>query len=287
VNNIPLVLLLGILSTIQLHLAKALERQGIEVFEQIKTRLQNSGQRVENNLKKPLIYSVGLILNYTVFIYAVLAQPYGPPALFTSMFGIGLVFLIVYAGLILKEKVTRVELFGAGAIVAGTLVIGIENIFHTALDRFTMRLPILMIALSIWLALSLGFVVVSIQKRNLSWMALAFGLLAGGLGSLDPFFKGIGQNYGGQSGLLPANLVGMLFFISSFILGFLAFLVTQFGFAQKARASLLVPAYNAAYIGLPVLWQILLLPGYRLTGLTFVGLLLVIGGVMVMQKQEL
>lgn len=282
-TNIPLVLILGILSTIQTHLAKALERQGIEVFEQIKAKLQKNEQAGAGGLKKPVIYTIGFILNSTLFIWSTLAQPYGPPALFTSMFGMGLVFLMGYAAFVLKETVTRRELTGAAAIVTGTLVIGFENISRPASDRFTMNLTALLMALGIWLTLSLVFVIASARTSNLRLIALAFGSLAGGLGSLDPFFKGVGQNYGGQSGILPSNVIGTIFFVSSFFIGFLAFVVTQFGFARKVRASLLVPVYNAVYIGLPVVWQAILLPGYKLTWLTLAGILLILVGVAIMQ----
>ena len=282
--NIPLVLLLGIISTIQTHLAKALERQGIEVFEQIKAKLQRSGQPVEGGLKKPVIYTIGVALNNTLFIWATLAQPYGPPALFSSMFGVGLVFLMVYDAAVLKERITRREMAGAAAIVLGTLAIGYENIARAdTMDRFTMDLDALFLALGIWLVLSLAFVVTASRSSDLRMIALAFGLLAGGFGSLDPFFKGVGQNYGGPSGFLPSNAIGTVIFSASFVIGFLAFVVTQIGFAKKVRASLLVPAYNAAFIGLPVLWQVLLLPGYRLSWMTALGLALILAGVAAMQ----
>lgn len=283
-TNIPLVLLLGIFFTIQAHLAKALERQGIEVFDQLKAKLQRSGPPSEGGLKKPVVYSIGVVLNYTLFIWAILAQPYGPPALFSSMFGVGLVFLMFYAAAVMKERVSHREKVGAAAIVLGTLAIGFENIFNAdKIDRFTMDLPAFFLALGIWLVLSLIFVFGANRTRNLSLIALAFGLLAGGFGSLDPFFKGVGQNYGGQSGILPSNVIGTAIFAASFVIGFLAFLVTQIGFAKKVRASLLVPAYNAVFIGLPVLWQMLLLPGYHLTWFTVLGLALTISGVVAMQ----
>jgi len=283
VTNIPLVLLFGILSTIQTHLAKALERQGIEVFEQIKARLQKRDGVVDGGVKKPVIYTIGLILNNTLFIWSTLAQPYGPPSLFSSMFGVGLVLLLGYAAFVLKEEITRRELIGAAAILCGTLVIGIENISRPDIDRFTMNLSALLIVLGAWLALNLTLVILSSRTTNLALIALAFGTLAGGLGSLDPFFKGVGQNYGGQPGILPSNTVGMIFFGTSFVVGFLAFVITQVGFARKVRASLLVPAYNAAFIGFPVVWQAFLLPNYHLTWITVAGLLSIICGVIIMQ----
>jgi len=279
-TNIPLVLLLGTISTIQTHLAKALERQGIEVFEQIRAKLQKCDQPVEGGLKKPAIYTVGLILNNTLFIWSTLAQPYGPPALFSSVFGVGLVFLMVYAATVMRERITRREAVGAAAVVLGTLGIGYENISRAdATDRFTMNLPALFLALGAWLAINLAFIAFASRSRDLRLIAVAFGLLAGSLGSLDPFFKGVGQNYGGSSRILPSTTVGTAIFAASFVIGFLAFLVTQIGFAKKARASLLVPAYNATYIGMPVIWQTVLLPGYQPTAFTGLNLALILAGV--------
>ncbi len=282
-TNIPLVLLFGTISTIQTHLAKALERQGIEVFDQIRAKLTKSGQPVEGGLRKPIIYTIGLILNNTLFIWPILAQPYGPPALFSSVFGLGLVFLMAYAAAVMKEKITCREAVGAAAIVLGTTGIGYENIVRAEeIDRFTMNLPALFLALGIWVAISLTFAISASRAKDLRLIAVSFGLMAGGFGSLDPFLKGVGQNYGGSSSILPSSAVGGAIFASSFVIGFLAFLVTQIGFAKKARASLLVPAYNAAYIGLPVLWQTILLPGYRPTAFTGFSLALILSGVLAM-----
>lgn len=278
-TNIPLVIALGIISSIQVHLAKALERQGIEALEQLGARLKKGGQPVESGRKKPVIYTIGVVLNNTLFIWSVTAQPYGPPALFSSMFGVGLVFLMVYAATVMKEKIGPREIIGAAAIVPGTLVIGYENISQGAtMDRFTMNLSLFLLAVGLWVAISLMFISAATRSRNLRLIAAAFGQLAGGMGSLEPFLKGVGQNYGGPSGILPSNAVGGAIFASSFVIGFLAFVVTQIGFAKKAPASLLVPVYNAAYIGLPVLWQTILLPAYRPTRLTALGLGLILVG---------
>lgn len=279
-TNIPLVLLLGIISTLQTHLAKALERQGIEVFDQIKAKLQKSGQPVKGGLKKPIIYTIGVVLNNTLFIWPILAQPYGPPAVFSSVFGVGLVFLMVYAALVLKEPINRREAVGAVVIILGTLGIGYDNVIRAAtLDRFTMNLTTFFLVLGIWLALGLTLVFVSERSRDLRLMAVAFGILAGSLGSLDPFLKGVGQNYGGSSGILPASIIGGIIFGASFVIGFVAFVLTQVAFVKQVRVSLLVPAYNAAFISLPVFWQLILLPDYSLTWFTLLSLALIVYGV--------
>ena len=281
-TNIPLVILLGVVFSIQTHLAKALERQGIEVFDQIKARIQKR-DGMDAGLKKPLIYTIGVGLNNTVFIWAVLAQPHGPPALFTSMFGVGLVFLILYAAFILKEPVTRFGVAGATLIFAGTLVIGVENISRVNSGRFNMDVNTMAAVLLVWIALGVLSIIWANRYRDLTLIALIYGAFAGGLGGLDPFLKGVGQNLGGgEPGILPSTFLGTLIFLASFLIGFIAFLVTQFGFARKAPASVLVPAYNAMYIVLPVILQIFLLPAYAIYWTTVIGIGLIIIGIILM-----
>jgi uncharacterized membrane protein len=283
-NNLPLVIVLGLVSTIQVHLAKALERQGIEVFDQIKVGLQKGGQPVPGGRKVPVIYTIGFTLNHTVFVWAVLAQPYGPPALFTSLFGVGLVFLIFYAALVMKETISRREGWGAASIIAGTLIIGVENVNRQDLDRFTMDLEALLLVLVLFLIAGLVFILFANRTRSLSLVGLAFGVLAGGLGSLDPFLKGVGQGLGGDPSIIPKSGLGMVVFLASFVIGFISFLVTQFGFARKVRASILVPAYNASYVAFPVLLQTILLPAFSIYWTTVVGLGLIVAGVFLMQS---
>jgi len=103
---------------------------------------------------------------------------------------------------------------------------------------------------------------------------------------LDPFLKGVGQNLGGEPGILPSTSLGTFIFVASFLVGFLAFVVTQFGFARRAPASVLVPAYNAAYIGLPVILQYFLLPDFAIYWTTFPGIGLILAGVVLVRGRK-
>lgn len=276
-----LVILLGTLSTVQVHLAKALERQGIEVFDQLRARL---GGRIQpsGGLRKPAIYTVGVILNNTVFIYPLIAQPYGPPALFTSMFGLGLVALLVYAALVLRERLPRSGLAGAAAIISGTLTLGFEQILRPPFDRSAMDTRTMFIVLGVFLALAAAGMVFTLRRGGTHLTGLVFGVIAGAFGGLDPFFKGVGQNLGGTPHFLPGTPGGWAIFLSSFVIGFSAFALTQWGFARKAGASVLVSAYNAAYVLLPLGLQAALLPGYPLHASTVAGAALIVGGMLLM-----
>ena len=288
-NYAWLVLLLGVVSTTQTHLAKALERQGIETWDLIRARFQRSGASAESiapeeHTRKPLIYTAGLVLNHTTFVYHLLVTPLGATvALYTSMYGMGLIALLAYSFWVMKEEITRLQLAGAASILAGTLVIGLEGIARPPLDMGQMSLPATVTAVLLLLGLCLALVIAGLHKGTPHLIGLAFGLAAGACGSLDPFLKGVGQS-AGQGGLLtPGSAGGWAVLAFSFIVGEAAVLVTQWGFYRRARANLLVPVYNCTYIAVPVVLQAFLLPGYRILWTTVLGLGLIMGGFVCMR----
>jgi drug/metabolite transporter (DMT)-like permease len=282
-NNTWIAILIGIISTTQLHLAKALERQGIEVFEQLRAHMKKTGQQVEGGLRKPVLYTMGLTLNNSIFIYPLIAQRYAPPAVYTSMFGIGLVFLMIYAARVLKEEITRKQVAGSAAIIVGTLVIGVENILRSGYDRSGMALTPTLVLVGAFLVIGTVGLILASQANKPESVAVAFGLFCGGCGSLDPFLKGVAQNLSGSPEWMPGSWLGWAIFLPSFVIGFIAFAVTQVGFARKAPAGLLIPAYNASYILLPILLQVVLLPTYLLYWSTYTGMTLIILGMVLMR----
>jgi len=216
-------------------------------------------------------------------IYALFIAPLGgTPALYTSMFGIGLVALLVYSSTIMKEAITRLEVIGALLIVLGTLTIGSEGIFRPAVVLARMDVTGTVVALCMVLGLG-GVCMACTSKRGTqNAIGLTFGLFAGACGGLDPFLKAVGQSQGGANHAVPHTALGWTLFAGSFVVGFLAFLITQWGYVRRARASVLVPAYNCTYVGLPVVLQVLLLPGYGFYWTTAVGIGLIMLGIVLM-----
>ncbi len=284
-----LVLLVGVVSTTQTHLAKALERQGIETWDLIRARFQRRGAIAESALpkeggRKPLIYTVGLVLNHTTFIYHLLVAPLGATvALYTSMYGTGLIALLIYSTRVMKEEITRLQLAGAASILVGTLVIGLEGIARPPLDMGQMSLSATVAAVLLLLGLCLASVVAGLRNGTPRLIGLTFGLAAGACGSLDPFLKAVGQTAGGGSLFTPGSAGGWAVLAFSFIVGEAAVVLTQWGFYRRARANLLVPVYNCTYVAVPVLLQAFLLPGYRVLWTTLLGLGLVMAGFVCMR----
>lgn len=283
-NSAALVILLGIVASTQNHLAKALQRQGIEVFDMLRTRLQRTGEAVPGGLKKPLIYSVGLILNHTVFLYHLLVAPLkGNTALYTSMYGMGMVTLLIYSAKVLKESISRLEMLGALSICLGTLVLGLEGIARPALDMSTIDLNHTAISLAALLGICGLLILAGVRNGSPKAIGLLFGLCAGICGCLDPFLKGVGQAAGGAGKFLPHGSGGWILLAFSFLIGEMAVVVTQFGFIRRTRANILVPAYNCSYVAVPVVLQALLLPGFALYWSTGLGLMLIMLGIVIMR----
>jgi drug/metabolite transporter (DMT)-like permease len=277
-----LVILLGVASTTQNHMAKALERQGIAVLDVIKARFSRGGARDVDQRAAAggpaLVYVIGLTLNHTVFVYHLLVAPLGgTTALYTSMYGVGLVVLLIYSTRVMKERLSQRELAGVVGILGGTLVIGIDGISRPALDMYQMDMNGTLTALAVLLVASVALLVSGLRIGSPRGIGLTFGLCAGALGTLDPFLKGVSQTSGGGR-FTPGSAIGWVLLVSSFLIGELAFLITQWGFYRRARANLLVPALNSSYIGVPVVLQAILLPGYTLNAATVSGLALIMAG---------
>lgn len=282
-------MLFGVLNTIILHIAKAMERHGIEVFDQIRAKLKNEGtaEQVEGT-KKPTIYLIGLILNQTPFLWAMLSNMFssGNASYYTSMFGLGLIALMFYSTKILHEKIQKIEYVGAAILIIGTLIIGVENINRPE-PVMEMNLTGTWVAIIIFLIVGILGIIIAHKKNNPMLVGIVFGAVAGGCGAMDPFFKAIGQSWGVEgSGFLPdfTNAFAVIIFLVSFGVGSVAFWVTQWGFAKKSDASVLVPCYNSVYIVWPIILYLVAYPGeYLIFPTTILGLLLTITGIVLMQ----
>ncbi|MHA1821799.1 MAG: hypothetical protein ACTSU2_05260 [Promethearchaeota archaeon] len=283
----PFAIFWGIVSTISLHIAKAMERQGIEIYDQIRAKmgLENEGEHIEKDIKKPVIYIIGLVLNNTVPLWAILATMRGDPSsYYTSMFGLGLIALMIYSSKVLKEKITTKQYIGAGILISGTLIIGIESILRPSYDLSKINVVFLWVILAIFLIVGFTSMGLALKAGSPNIIGIVFGLFAGGCGGWDPILKGLGQAYGVEtSGFFPKSPIGWFIFIFSFLFGFFGFFFTQWGFARKSNASVLVPSYNSLYVAFPIIIYALVLPGFTIYPTTIVALILIIIGIVMIQ----
>jgi drug/metabolite transporter (DMT)-like permease len=268
--SVVLGLLFGIINTLTLHLAKALERHGIEIFSRKKSFKEKG--------KKPLIYIIGFTLNNTVFIWQILGTTFASAAVFSSVFGLGLILLMIYSRYILHEEISRVELIGAILITIGTTMVGFFYIIEPAVSGNVIYLNffILILVIIILFTLLIGF-----SWKTKIAVAFIFGGIAGSLGGVDNVLKRIGlssSNFNDTlAGLFQLDLDSYIF-LFSFLAGFCALILTQIGFAKGADASRLVPMYNSLYISAPVLFELLIVEEAIVSlGIIFSVIIIIIG----------
>ena len=273
----------GILGSIQLHLAKCLQLQGISTVGSLK-RIYGVKKNIKTKGSTRNIYLLGIFLSNSGFFWILLANKYGPSSLFTSMFGTGLIFLMFYSQKILKENVNNITYFSALILTIGTILVGISSLNQNHLDMTLINAKLVFV-------LAIGFIILSAiifliyhHSTNPRTISTVFGFIAGGMASFDPILKGIGQNYHQASGLIPSHPKGWSIFMSSLFFSTLAFGVTQLGFYKKARATTFVPVFNSVYIIFPLLLQTFALPGFSFNWLMILGLILLITGLVGMRQ---
>ena len=270
----------GFLNTATLHLAKGMQRQGIETLRW--RRLA----RHERSRGKALIYIVGISLNNLSALWMVLANRFAPPAYATGMFGLGLVLLLFYSHFVLGERVTAANYTGAALIVVGTALFAVHAVALPQPPNARLDPRIVAFFAVGYLGLSGLAAIVTTRKPEPLRLALAFGLFTGGAASLDPVLKAVGQTAGGEATLLPSATWGWIPFALSFVLGTVSFLSVQYAFLRKADASAMVPVQTSTYVLVPMVVQILALPGYRASMLLAYGVVLIIAGIVLTQRKR-
>lgn len=276
--------LCGIAATTQIHVAKICQQYGLGALSH-----SCRNQAPEAKTRK-LVYALGILLNYTAFGWALLANINAPSMYFTAMFGFGLPVHSTLLSICLGERQGKARHLSIVLIAMGTILacIGTTNVSSgVAQLNSTVILSVSVLTGGlIWMLHRLLS-----RKRRLDGAAVAWGVLCGGAAALDPMFKSLGQAYGLsklsqgtsiQIGLVPATTVGWLLFALSFLLGAMAFLLTQYAYLRRMRAGTMVAAAGISTVVLPVLLTKVLNPATSIPALQLAGLGLILIGFVTM-----
>ncbi|MFX1419666.1 MAG: EamA family transporter [Promethearchaeota archaeon] len=251
-----------------------MERQGIEIFSRKKSFKEKG--------KKPLIYIIGFTLNNTVFIWQIIGISFASAAVFSSVFGLGLILLMFYSHYILHEEIDKPELIGAILIIIGTTMVGFFYLTEPIITGNVLYVNffIMIVVIIILFSLLIGF-----SWKTRIAVAFIFGAVAGTLGGTDNVLKRIGLSSNNffevLAGLLQLELTSFIF-LFSFLSGISAMILTQIGFAKGADASRLVPMYNSLYIAAPVLFELLIVEGATISIGIIISIIIIIVGVFLM-----
>jgi len=273
-------LLFGFINTTALHVAKGMQRQGINT---LRWRSQEKSQR---SGKHAVIYIAGVILNNSSPVWLILANRFSAPAYATGMFGVGLVFLLIYSRFLLHEPVAPVNYLGAIVVMVGTILFSLHSFQMGSLNVSAMKTQVVTIFIVVYLVIAGIGLVIGFRSSSGLVLGLTFGFFAGGAGCLDPILKSIGQNASGAATLVPAEAWGWIPFGLSFVLGLSAFVSVQIAFYRGARASVLVPFQSSLYVLIPVVVQLIALPGYMATPVLISGIGCIVVGIFLMQLRR-
>ena len=278
----------GVVASCLFHLSKGMQRHGIETVKSFspKHRKERAAGVRPPSAGKTALYWSGFALNNSLGLFSILANRYAPSSYFTSMFGVGLIALILYSGLILKEPIRPMQYLGALVLTFGTLILGYDGIIRPPLTMAGVNLAVAGIVLAG--SFAAGFLLIRIARGEggRKRPGLVYGLLVGLSAGIDPILKGIGQNLGGVRGFFPRLPLGWVFFVASFFFATFSFIASQWAFARGIRASTLIPSQNFAYITYPLLFQTLALPRFSLTSWALLGLSVTTLGMVIMQALD-
>jgi drug/metabolite transporter (DMT)-like permease len=239
-------ILFGLIAACTLNLGKALQKQGITLFE--RQKMEGSARA-----KKGAIWLVGISLSSIQPIFQIIAQTIlgAPATVYSAMLGAGIVVVMFYAHRVLKEPIGKFEVMGAAAIIGGTLVFGIASIFWARPARIMnwTSFGVSMVAIG---AGFLAIIVYTMKTKNM-W-GLIWGIVAGSCGGLDNVFKSMSKDVGTTLDLGAFSGFANVFFYISFVASMGAMLLTNVGYT-RGKAVTVVPAYTAFYILIPLLLE--------------------------------
>ncbi|MEX2680512.1 MAG: hypothetical protein Q6373_002860 [Candidatus Sigynarchaeota archaeon] len=232
-----------------LNLGKALQKQGIQLFQ--KEKMAGNARA-----KKGVIWLVGISFSAVQPVFQIVAQTIlgAPATVYSAMMGLGIVVVIVYAYKVLKEPIGMYELAGAVMIVGGTFLFGIASIFWERPTTRTMTWYNFVMSMITIGAIFAAIILYTARTKRL-W-GLIWGIVAGSCGGLDNVFKSMSKDVGTTIDLGAFSGFANVFFYISFAASMAALLLTNVGYT-RGKAVTVVPAYTVFYVLLPLVLEAL------------------------------
>jgi len=211
---------------------------------------------------------LGTILTSTGWILFLIAISLAPLSVIAPLNNAGVIVLVIFAIIYLKEKLNIYEWIGLAAIILGVLLIPIFSQIpttETAIfnSSFVMILTLLIIVSLIILAI--------LQKR---FVPTKYGVF---LGFVSGITGGLGAVYTKVLSLVFEDIISLIFVLSMFLIfQLVSFLTLQTAFQQE-RATVIVPLFNSFSTLLPVIFGVIAFYESIPIG-QMVGILLIIAG---------
>ena len=252
-------MLIGVLGTSVIHLSKGFMRRGITDRSRV-------------------IYTTGVLMNFTNPLWVIIANRFAPTVFYTSMYGLGLIPLLIFSRTVLGERLHPRQYRGIAVIVLGTILIGVGNLLGGKPSLYAADRTTLMLIAGSWVV---GAPLLSriIRRRPVRFQEYIFGIAAGGLAALEAVVKGVAQAGPTGSTFLPQNPESWVLFAASFLGAAGAFGMIQWSYFRQCRASMMGSLYDVAYVTMPLILTALLVDQPVLGAWSIAGILLLLLGV--------
>ena len=259
---------IGVLGTSTIHLSKGMMRLGI-------SRLRSSDA---DRRRAKMVYIAGVLMNFTNPLWVILANRFAPTVYYTSMYGLGLLPLLLFSRSMLGERLHRSQYAGILIIVAGTLLVGAGNMVGGKPSLFGADRTLLVFVAVAWL-IGAPLVSILVRRRSVGLQELFFGVAAGGLAALEAVVKGVSQAGAVENTFLPQTVATWWLFGASFLGAAGAFGMIQWSYLRHCRASMMGSIYDVAYVAIPLLLTAAIVDGATLGVWSAVGIAVLAAGV--------
>ncbi|TVQ23044.1 MAG: hypothetical protein EA382_10835 [Spirochaetaceae bacterium] len=236
-------MLIGVLGTSTIHLSKGVMKHGL-------VRLRDHTRRSSRTART--IYALGVVMNFTNPLWVIVANRFAPTVYYTSMYGIGLIALLLYSHRRLAETVSRNQVIGIGVIVIGTLLIGALELGGGAPSLYNASRALVLTIAVVWL-IAAPLAALASLRASIVTREVIFGVAAGGLAALEAVVKGVSQAGAESSTFLPQTPANWALFVVSFAGAAGAFGMIQWAFLRSCRASMMGAIYTTTYVALPLI----------------------------------
>ena len=264
----------GVLGTATIHLSKGVMRLGL-----VRLRATEANKR-----RASLIYTAGILMNFTNPFWVILANRFAPTVFYTSMYGLGLLALVLFSRYKLNERLHGSQYAGILIIIVGTLLVGFGNLMGGKPSLYGANSGLLVTVALTWLVLTPLFAVL-LRRGSVGLQELYFGLTAGGLAALEAMVKGVSQAGAVSNTFLPQTTFAWWLFLASFLGAAGAFGMIQWSYLRHCRASMMGSVYDVSYVAMPLLLTATIVEGAGLGVWKVVGLIVLIVGVLMVGRR--
>lgn len=264
-------IVLAIIGSTNLNVGKAIQKWKVRVLAQ--------GRRVfaRPHRRDFGIWMIGFGLTSSVSLFYSLALKYtDKSSMVSGLNGVGMIGMVVFAWLVLKERIGRQELVGAALVLVGTTVMG-----YFEAEPQTQQYALAGAAVSAALLLAVFVPAALVSWRIRRFHGFTFGALAGVLIGISVILGDIALLRAGNS------FFGQFAYPYPYIalgLGLIAVITTQLAF-WRARAMVVIPTINSFMILIPVVLEYFVFATV-LKPPSYVGIAIIIVGVVLLTATE-